>query len=291
VKSNEFTIGLFDSGVGGLSVLRKLEAATAQLPWAHHYKFIYLGDTARCPYGNRKAREIQLFAGQISDWLISLGANAIVMACNTSAALAHEQTVSRSAVPVYDLINPTADYIARQGLNTAVLATASTTRSQAFSKAVHKRNPNLTTIEIACPDLVPLIEQGLIHDKSTRELLKNYLQALAGKNIQGLVFGCTHYPFLQDLIREFIPADILLIDPAEQLVNSLLPSQVQASSQPASSSRDIYVTGPAATFADTAEICLGEYPGTIYGISTDQLEQVPVGGLALEAVDAGGLIP
>lgn len=291
MKSNEFTIGLFDSGVGGLSVLRKMEAAAGQLPWAQHYKFIYLGDTARCPYGNRKPREIQAFAGQISDWLVSQGANAIVMACNTSAALAHEQTVSRASVPVYDLITPTADFIAKSGLNTAVLATTSTVRSQAFSKAIHKRNASLTTTEIACPDLVPLIEQGLIHHQSTKDLLQGYLHSLSGKDIQGLVFGCTHYPFLQDLIKELLPPHVLLIDPAEQLVNSLLPATPVSKTVAASSSRSLYVTGEPATFADTAEICLGEHPGTIYGITTDELEQVVVTLPGLEAVDAGGLLP
>jgi glutamate racemase len=290
VKSSEFTIGLFDSGVGGLTVLRKLEAAVNQLPWANHYKFIYLGDTARCPYGNRKPKEIQVFAGQISDWLVSLGANAIVMACNTSAALAHEQTVSRATVPVYDLITPTADYIAKLGINTAVLATASTVRSQAFSKAIAKRNSSLNTIEVACPDLVPLIEQGLIHHQTTRDVLKNYLQALSGKDIQGLVFGCTHYPFLQDLIKELLPPDIQLIDPAEQLVSSLAAGNF-ATTATASCTRNLYVTGQPATFAGTAEICLGEHPGTIYGITTDELEQVAVPVPALEAIDAAGLLP
>lgn len=298
---SEFTIGLFDSGVGGLSVLRQLEKICQHLPWASSYRFIYLGDTARCPYGNRPAEEISAFVRQIADWLIEKGADTIVMSCNTSAALAGSFARLRSAVPVFDLISPTADFVAEKGMNVAVLATASTVKSQAFRHAIHARNASLQVTEIACPDLVPIIEKGLIKDKTTRQVLKRYIQEINGNEVQGLVLGCTHFPFLSELISDLLPSGTALIDPAEQLVKSLLSTERsmeyrQSFSPENSPGKSFYVTGSAAAFAQIAEICLGHPIGTVYGITVDELEKVGataplpslVSGSHLETAEAGG---
>ncbi len=269
------TIGLFDSGVGGLSVLRQLERLSQRLP--QPFKFLYLGDTARCPYGNRSAEEIILFAKQIVDWLINAGADRIVMACNTSAAVAGATVKLRSSIPVHDLIHPTAEYLARKQGRIAVLATASTVKSGAFSKAVARLNPEIEVVELGCPELVPMVESGLIDAPATKQVLWNYVKDFQAQGVKSVVLGCTHYPFLAAPLAELLPPAIELVDPAEHLLESLLSSAIgsvaeSAASYSASSAiTKFFVSGPVASFVQAASTCLGREIINVTNVTVEEL--------------------
>lgn len=288
-------IGLFDSGVGGLSVLRQLErkALTSGKP----YHFVYLGDTARCPYGNREPEEISLFVSQIVQWLNSHGPSSLVMACNTSAALAKSVAEATAGAPLFDLIGPTAKYVAQLGLKTGVLATASTIRSGAFRKAIHALNPDTEVVEIACPDLVPIIEQGLIDSPEATEALRKYAQQLKAQHVKVVIFGCTHYPFLGSLLAQLMP-DTLLVDPAEQLAEHVIRSP-QAAAAIHAPTRDVFVTGSVETFSRTASICLNQPIGEVKTLNLAELEQFGtavavspvVSGAVSESLGSTSLIP
>ena len=279
LKGNVTTIGLFDSGVGGLSVLRQLQRFSSAAVPAHKLRFLYVGDTARCPYGNREPQEIRLYVSQIVDWLLGQGVSSIVMACNTSAALASSVARLRSSVPVFDLIGPTAQFLAQSARKVAVLATASTVRSQAFSRAIALVNRSIQVLEIACPELVPLVERGEILAAGTRDILWKYVRQVASEKVDAVVLGCTHYPFLIDLLRGMLAPPVLLVDPAERLLVSLADQvQLPLHCQPGDASdrpweqTDLFVTGSPSHFLDTAQICLGRRPGTVYGIGVQELE-------------------
>lgn len=260
-KNNVTTIGMFDSGVGGLSVLRKLERLNEHSD--NKLKFLYVGDTARCPYGNRDQEEIILFAKQIVDWLIASGADRIVIACNTSAAMAGATVKLRAAVPVYDLINPTAEYLARRPGKVAVLATQSTVRTRAFSKAIGRLNNACEVVEIACPDLVPLVESGQMSSIAARNALWSYVKDFQASKVTSVVLGCTHYPFLCESLAHLLPPDIQLVDPAEQLLQAwtnaapLVKPDEAAAGKHGQNAVAFHVTGSASAFASTASLCLG----------------------------------
>ncbi len=270
------TIGMFDSGVGGLSVLRQLERLN-QLTTDRMVRFIYLGDTARCPYGNRDKDEIVLFVKQIVDWLLKLGADSIVMACNTSAAQAGPAAKMRSPVPVYDLISAVSSYVSQRPGKVAVLATAATVSSKAFSKAITRLNPSAEVLEIACPELVPLVESGQLTSTTTRNVLWSYLKDFEAKKVKSVVLGCTHYPFLREAIADLLPATIDLIDPAEHLLSSLRQTLTGSSSYESSTdklqSTRFFTTGSAATFAQTATICLARQLPAVEHIALAELAE------------------
>lgn len=271
------TIGMFDSGVGGLSVLRQLEHLNGQMPLSGRVRFIYLGDTARCPYGNRQPKEIVVFAKQIVDWLINAGADRIVIACNTSAARAGSTIRVRSSVPIHDLITPTAEHVAKLDGKVAVLATHSTVRSAAFSKAIARLNPSLDVIEIACPELVPLVESGQIKSATARNVLWNYVKDFDAQQVRSIVLGCTHYPFLAEPLRSMLPAQITLIDPADYLLATLQGALTPGSGRtPPGNYHDavltkFFVTGSTVSFAQTAAICLGRELPNVLNLTVDEL--------------------
>jgi glutamate racemase len=284
-------IGLFDSGLGGLSVLRRL-GNFQNLNGNHSGKgsllqelvsnntsplsrqFMYVGDTARCPYGDRPSAEIVSYVGEIIRWLTTTGgADAIVMACNTSAALAFDVAQKISPVPVFDLILPTARHAVRLGRKVGVMATSSTIRSRAFSKAIHSQDPSLEVVEMACPDLVPLVETGRIAGLGTEEVLSQYIEKLVKEKVEVLILGCTHFPFLSKTIEKLIDGRMQLLDPALILCDLIYGESRQVAPIEQMDTCKILVTGDAIDFARTAEICLGYNLGTIYSIGLDELVQ------------------
>lgn len=280
MRKGQITIGLFDSGVGGLSVLRQLESYFTTCRDAESYRFLYLGDTARLPYGNRSSQEIKTFVEEIVAWLVGKGADQIVMACNTSAALAYSVACQQSPVPVYDLIRPTAEHLTKsaQGKQKiGVLATNSTVKSQAFSKAIKEFKSDLEVVEIGCPELVSIVESGEINTEATKKTLSKYAAQLEKAQVDSVVLGCTHYPFLAGPLSALLPEHVQLVDPAALMVRSLNKTNQQTlsiaeDSPSAEISKELYVTGPLADFAANAEICLGQAPGTVYGITIDDLQ-------------------
>ena len=276
-------IGLFDSGVGGLTVLDKLKGLSSNEGnnGATPREFVYLGDTARCPYGDRSPSEIVTFMSEIVAWLVSKNVDGIVVACNTSASVALDAARRLTSVPIFDLIAPTADYVAKLGRKVGVMATTATVKAKAFSKAIHQVNPNVDVVEIACPDLVPVIERGEVGLESTAILLEKYAKTLSKEKVEVLVWGCTHFPFLNQSFSRVHDLRLTVIDPAKLLLN-LEPGQeeIPASEKLVDNKHSIYVTGDPFDFARSAGICLGYSLDTVNGITVDELN-----GPALKSIN------
>ena len=271
-------IGLFDSGVGGLSILKYLEeqAAASGIP----VKFVYIADTARCPYGDRSEQEITRYVEQIVSFLDSSGVDRVVMACNTSAAVAASRAQEVSSAPVHDLITPSARYVAARYKRVGVIATSTTCKKQAFSRAIKNLNADCEVIEIPCPDLVPLVESGQLAGPVVDATIAKYVDQLKEFNVDALIFGCTHFPFLNDAFEKALPG-VQLINPAEHLSTLLLGVREEKERIPRAVDfqKSVYfTTGSAESFANAAELCLKLQAGTlsesICAMGVDQLERV-----------------
>jgi glutamate racemase len=207
-------IGVFDSGVGGLTVLQEVYR---QLP---HESVLYFGDTARVPYGTRSAAEILQFTRETLDWMVSQRVKMAIMACNTSSALALETVRSEYDLPILGVILPGARAAAFQGQRIGVIATPATVQSDAYLHAIQEANPHAEVWQVACPEFVPIIENNRLQEPGTLEIAKQYLQPLLDRSIDTLVYGCTHYPHLEPILRQFVPSDVRFINPAIHVVNA-----------------------------------------------------------------------
>jgi glutamate racemase len=205
-------IGVFDSGVGGLTVLQEIDR---QLP---HESVLYFGDTARVPYGNRTPAEILSFTRETLDWMVQKQVKMAIMACNTSSALALETVQDEYDLPILGVILPGARAAARQGRRIGVIATPATVTSNAYFAAIREANPTAEVWQVACPEFVPLIESNRLNDPYTLAIAKAYLQPLLDNSIDTLVYGCTHYPHLEPVFQQFLPPSIKLINPAVHVV-------------------------------------------------------------------------
>lgn len=224
--SNNAPIGVFDSGVGGLTVIRALEKA---MP---NESFIYYGDTAHVPYGPRDPEEIKYFALQIGRYLEKQGCKLLLIACNTSTALAYDMLRQALSIPVVGVIEPAVDKVCgskgagslhEEGNGSAeppvgVIATQAAVISGAFQKMFTSRQPHRPVYMMACPAFVPLVEAGITEGPQVEAAVKEYLAPLKEKGIRTLIMGCTHYPFLADAFRVFLGAEVDLLDPAIETV-------------------------------------------------------------------------
>ncbi len=207
-------IGVFDSGVGGLTVLRQLYR---HLP---NESIIYFGDTARLPYGIRSQAEILQYVRDILNWMQQQRVKMVIMACNTSSALALEIVRSEFNLPIIGVILPGAKAAVQQGKRIGVIATPATAKSNAYRHAILEIDPNVQVWQVSCPEFVPLIEQNRIHDPYTNEVARSYLEPLIQQEIDTLVYGCTHYPHLAPVLRSLLPAHVKLVDPAVHVVTA-----------------------------------------------------------------------
>jgi glutamate racemase len=207
-------IGVFDSGVGGLTVLRELYR---QLP---NESILYFGDTARLPYGTRSQAEILQFVRQILTWMMQQRVKMAIMACNTSSALALEIVRSEFNIPILGVILPGARAAVQKGKRIGVIATPATVASDSYRRAVLEIDPTTQVWQVGCPEFVPLIEQNRINDPYTAEVAQQYLQPLIWQQIDTLIYGCTHYPHLAPILHTILPASVRRIDPAVHLVTS-----------------------------------------------------------------------
>ncbi|TVP65447.1 MAG: glutamate racemase [Nodularia sp. (in: Bacteria)] len=205
-------IGVFDSGVGGLTVLRQLYR---HLP---NESIIYFGDTARLPYGIRSQAEILQYVRDILNWMQQQRVKMVIMACNTSSALALEIVRSEFSMPILGVILPGAKAAVQQGKRIGVIATPATAKSNAYRHAILEIDPNVQVWQVSCPEFVPLIEQNRIHDPYTNEVARSYLEPLIQQEIDTLVYGCTHYPHLAPVLRSLLPSHVKLVDPAVHVV-------------------------------------------------------------------------
>ena len=210
-------VGVFDSGVGGLTVAREI---MRQLP---EERLVYFGDTARVPYGSKSQATILRFVRQIVRFLETRQVKAIVVACNTASAYALETIEKEIDLPIIGVVKPGAKTAAAASRNgrIGVIATDATIGSGLYTQFIQSINPRLQVFGKACPLFVPLVEEGLTHDFVTEEIARRYLRELQEKDIDTLILGCTHYPLLRSLIREIMGETVQLVNPAYETAVSL----------------------------------------------------------------------
>lgn len=245
-------IGIFDSGVGGLTVLREI---LRQLP---HEDVVYLADTARVPYGGRPPEEIIKINQEIIPYLIDYGAKLIIMACGTSSAIAYPVVKDQYKVRIIGLIEPgaRAAAAATKTGKIGLLATAGTVNSGAYQNAL----ASFKVIATACPLFVPLVEGGRIESDETKKVAREYLKPLLAEKIDTLILGCTHFPHLIQILREKTGPEVIFIDPAEQAVadaRDLLVKFGTAKSKAAAPKYEFLVTGAVDQFQAVASRLLG----------------------------------
>lgn len=202
-------IGVFDSGIGGLTVVRTL---MERLPFED---IIYFGDTARVPYGVKSRDTIRAFTRQITEFLLARDVKLLIVACNTMAAVAIDEVRSLSTVPVLDVIDAGARAavdITRHSVG--VIGTPTTINSNAYARSIHALNPAITVHSQACPLFVPLVEEGWLDNEVARLTALEYLKPVFVEQIDTLVLGCTHYPLLKPLLQEVAGPEIQLVDSA-----------------------------------------------------------------------------
>jgi len=267
-------IGIFDSGVGGLTVYKALHE---RLP---NERFVYLGDTARVPYGTKSLATVERYAVENSRFLDAHGIKLLVVACNTASALALPAIRSAIKVPVMGVIEPgsRAAVEMAQGANIGVIATEATIHSGAYAKAIASLGASGQVIERACPLFVSLAEEGWANSDVARIIARDYLSEFTKTTLGALVLGCTHYPILREVISETVGTDVNLIDSGAATardVESLLQSSdlthedflaLYQERQLCDDLDHFYVTDAAERFAKVAERFLGSAPSVLEAV-------------------------
>ncbi len=214
---NKAPLGVFDSGIGGLTVARAL---FERLP---RESVIYFGDTARVPYGPKSPDTVRRYSGEILNFLLGRGVKAVVVACNTSTAHALPYLKERSSVPVVGVIEPGARAaVAATTTGTiGVIGTAGTVASGAYERAIKALRPDAKVHSQACPLFVPLVEEGWFEHPAAELIAREYLEPLKRARIDVLVLGCTHYPLLKPLLSRVMGAEVRLVDSAEETAKTV----------------------------------------------------------------------
>lgn len=249
-------IGIFDSGVGGLTVVRAIER---RLP---NESLIYLGDTARIPYGVRSAATVERYSLECAGFVESKGVKAIVIACNTASALAANYLRSRCSVPVIGVIRPGSRRAVEQTRtgHIGVIATEATVASGAYERAMLAIRSDIEVTSRACPLFVPLAEEGWLNHPVTFQVAEEYLEELRSSGVDTLVLGCTHYPILRPVIERTLGDQITYVDSGEAVAETLavmLENDGLAHKGPGLRAEEFYVTDSATRFRRVAELFLG----------------------------------
>ena len=253
---NARPLGVFDSGIGGLTVVREL------LRLLPDEELVYYGDVARLPYGNKSPETITRFSREIIDFLVAKDVKAIVVACNTASALALPELEGTLPVPVIGVIESGARAAAETSTTgkVGVIATASTVRSGAYTRALRQKREDLDIYERACPLFVPLVEEGWIDHRVTREVAKEYLAPLEHHGLDTLILGCTHYPLLKKVIGEVMGDGVRLVDSGEETARTvvdLLDREGLRAPGGRAPVHALYLSDLPAAFTGTAERFLG----------------------------------
>jgi glutamate racemase len=255
-------IGVFDSGIGGLTVA----AALRELLPAEN--IFYLGDTARVPYGGKSQQTIERYALEITGLLLAEQSKMIVVACNTASALAIPRLEEILKVPVVGVIMPgaMAAVTATRTGHIGVIGTRATIYSRAYERAIHSLNPDARVSSKACPMLVPLIEEGWLDDSITDQIVRRYLEKLVREGIDTLVLGCTHYPLLTEAIQKFTGPEIRLVDSAKNcaaVVKKMLKSEKLQAPRDHLGTLTVALTDKSDGFLRVAEEALGLQVGDV----------------------------
>ncbi|MCL2375810.1 MAG: glutamate racemase [Defluviitaleaceae bacterium] len=249
---NNKPIGIFDSGVGGLTVARQIMRAASSC------KLIYFGDSLRAPYGDRRPEELIEFSREIIDFLLSKDIGALVVACGTISATVFDDVRKMVDIPIFGMVEAAVE----AALSTTetgrigLVATAGTVAGRAHEKAIKARRPDAAVKAVACPLFVPLVEEGWLDNDVANAAAKIYLADFADHKIDTLILGCTHYPLLINSIKAAIPADIKIIDPAAKLAENV--AKTMTGTGEANPQHEFYVSGNKDKFDKISYIVLGK---------------------------------
>lgn len=251
-----YSIGMFDSGIGGLTVMQKVREALPQ------ENIVYFGDTARIPYGSKSRETLIRYSIESSIFLFEQNIKVLVIACNTAASAAMSKLCSVFNIPIIGVIEPGAAKAVSVTRNQriAVLGTKATVQSEAYRKEIIRLQPAASVFSIACPLFVPFVEEGMVDHPCTRAIVKEYLAPLKGQGIDTAVLGCTHYPLLRHLIQEELGEDVTLVDSAStcaERVSETLRSQSLAAPAQASVKYRYFVSDDPEKFRLSAEKIFG----------------------------------
>ncbi|HDT8172086.1 TPA: glutamate racemase [Enterococcus faecalis] len=268
--SNQEAIGLIDSGVGGLTVLKE---ALKQLP---NERLIYLGDTARCPYGPRPAEQVVQFTWEMADFLLKKRIKMLVIACNTATAVALEEIKAALPIPVVGVILPGARAAVKVTKNNkiGVIGTLGTIKSASYEIAIKSKAQAIEVTSLACPKFVPIVESNQYRSSVAKKIVAETLQALQLKGLDTLILGCTHYPLLRPVIQNVMGSHVTLIDSGAETVGEVsmlldyfdIAHTPEAPTQP----HEFYTTGSAKMFEEIASSWLG--------IENLKAQQIHLGG-------------
>lgn len=259
-------IGVFDSGIGGLTVVRSL---MERLPFEN---IIYFGDTARVPYGIKSVDTINRYAAQITEFLIKKDVKLLIVACNTMAAVAHQAITDLSPVPVLEVIDASARIAIKntKSKSIGVIGTPATINSNAYARAIHLLDKEAKVFSQACPLFVPLVEEGWFDHQATRLIAQEYLKPVIAEQIDTLVLGCTHYPLLKPLLQEIMGKGVNLIDSAEAMADiaaDLIDKQKIANKRGSLPNYVFYVSDVPYRFQTIGERFLGRTLGRVELVS------------------------
>jgi glutamate racemase len=262
-------IGIFDSGVGGLTVLKEVVRALPQ------EDTIYLGDTARVPYGTKSPETVVRYSRQIARYLLNRDIKLLVVACNTASAVALSALQQEFSIPIVGVIEPgaRAAAAATKSGKVGVIGTAATVASSAYTKAIKRINPEIEVVNRACPLFVPLAEEGWVDNEVARLTAGIYLEDLKKHGVDTLVLGCTHYPILKEVIAEVMGPEVTLVDSAEQTaltVASILAEQGLLRPRGERGNHHYYVTDIPAGFIRVGNRFLGGGLGDVYQVNLEQ---------------------
>ncbi|MFH1251279.1 MAG: glutamate racemase [bacterium] len=265
---NNRPIGVFDSGLGGLTVVNQL------IQYLPQESIVYFGDTARVPYGTKSPETIRKFAVQITRYLQSQGVKLIVVACNTVSSVAMENVVELSSVPVIGVIQPGARAALQKSKNRriGVIGTSATVSAGKYNSVLSSIAPDVVVFAQACPLFVPLVEEGWIDSEVTEMVARIYLEPLIRQSIDTLILGCTHYPIIKDTIKKIVDKDIEIVDSAIQTaleVRAVLSSNNLLNDSGTLPEHLYYVSDFPQKFEDIARRLLGQPLKNIRRISLD----------------------
>lgn len=255
-------IGVFDSGIGGLTVVKELKKI---LPGE---KIIYFGDTARVPYGTKSKDTVTRFSKESVRFLLRFKVKLVVIACNTASSLSLPALRKSFRVPIIGVIRPGVRRIFEitETGPVGIIGTRATISSAAYERLLKKKNPSLKAISKACPLFVPLVEEGLLHSDITEVVIKKYLWGFKKSGIKALILGCTHYPLLKKAIKKYMGKEMCLVDSAQEtarMVRDILIKKRLLSEKKRESSHKYFVTDEPSTFKKVGSMFLEGNIGSV----------------------------
>lgn len=266
----EKPIGVFDSGIGGLTVVKKLFSTMPE------ENIVYFGDTARVPYGSKSNSTVVEYAIQDTNFLINKNVKVIVVACNTVSSIAIDELKKKFDLPIVGMINPGSESAVKKTKNgkIGVIGTRATISSKAYSREIKKINSEIEVFEKACPLFVPLAEEGWINHKASFEIAEEYLKELRDLQIDTLILGCTHYPILSEVIQKVIGEKVSLIDSgvaSAEVVKQVLDRTDLHTNSFSNGRNDFYVSDIPTKFKEVAELFLGKEIEEIHKVDLEIL--------------------